>query len=287
MGHFVARTPVGPATTCGDGGTCSSVLSDTHRIPVAHRLGHVVGVLPLVVFRSWLFGCFAVSLPFVNYGGIVADDEATACPVGRGDRHGTVRRLGHIELRHDVPQFEKLPNKKHKVAMLLPLSHPSAKRGTASIERCAIRCVRLKKAGSPSSLAAESCSRLLQSFAHNMRDLGTPVHSRRLFDEVFDQFMFAIFVVGPRSQVDGAQSAAADFANDLIRAELPANERLLPGVGKKITGNGEGWLLDEAAGLFVRSEKRFYFASENFIAAAFIVEESRALVRIEIDGGIE
>ena len=38
----------------------------------------ITGVLPLVEFRSRLFGTFAVSLPFVNYGGIVADDEGAA-----------------------------------------------------------------------------------------------------------------------------------------------------------------------------------------------------------------
>ena len=36
------------------------------------------GVLPLVLFRSRLFGRFVVSLPFLNYGGVVAD--------GRGER---------------------------------------------------------------------------------------------------------------------------------------------------------------------------------------------------------
>ncbi|MDH4062917.1 MAG: peptidoglycan bridge formation protein FemAB, partial [Acidobacteriota bacterium] len=37
---------------------------------LARRDGVVVGVLPLVLFRSALFGRFAVSLPFVNYGGL-------------------------------------------------------------------------------------------------------------------------------------------------------------------------------------------------------------------------
>lgn len=44
----------------------------------ARRGGHVAGVLPLVFFRSRLFGTFAVSLPFVNYGGVLADDHAVA-----------------------------------------------------------------------------------------------------------------------------------------------------------------------------------------------------------------
>ena len=40
--------------------------------------GAIVGVLPAVVIRSWLFGRFMVSLPFVNYGGVLASSDAAA-----------------------------------------------------------------------------------------------------------------------------------------------------------------------------------------------------------------
>jgi hypothetical protein len=36
--------------------------------------GRTVGVLPLVVMRSRLFGRFVVSLPFLNEAGVLADD---------------------------------------------------------------------------------------------------------------------------------------------------------------------------------------------------------------------
>ena len=42
----------------------------------AQRDGRVVGVLPLVFFESRLFGRFAVSMPFLNYGGALADAHA-------------------------------------------------------------------------------------------------------------------------------------------------------------------------------------------------------------------
>src|SRR4026209_1395054 len=44
----------------------------------AREEGAIVGVLPLVVFRSRVFGNFAVSLPFVNYGGVLAEDGEVA-----------------------------------------------------------------------------------------------------------------------------------------------------------------------------------------------------------------
>src|SRR4029450_2958866 len=42
----------------------------------ARRNGAVGVVLPLVHFRSRLFGRFLVSVPFLNYGGVLASDAA-------------------------------------------------------------------------------------------------------------------------------------------------------------------------------------------------------------------
>src|SRR5688572_16624131 len=41
----------------------------------AREDGSLSGILPIVLFDSWLFGRFGVSLPFVNYGGVVATSE--------------------------------------------------------------------------------------------------------------------------------------------------------------------------------------------------------------------
>src|SRR4029453_342801 len=38
----------------------------------------ITGVLPLVEIRSWIFGRTMTSLPFVNYGGVVAESEPVA-----------------------------------------------------------------------------------------------------------------------------------------------------------------------------------------------------------------
>ena len=48
---------------------------------------------------------------------------------------------------------------------------------------------------------------------------------------------FAIFVVRSRRQINCAQTAPANFADDLVSAELPTNERFLYVVGKQIVRN--------------------------------------------------
>src|SRR4051812_9635032 len=45
---------------------------------IASRDGGIEGVLPLVQIDSRLFGRTLTSLPFLNYGGVVADSEAAA-----------------------------------------------------------------------------------------------------------------------------------------------------------------------------------------------------------------
>ncbi len=47
---------------------------------IARRGGHgdITGVLPLVEIRSLLFGRTMTSLPFVNYGGVLADSSTVA-----------------------------------------------------------------------------------------------------------------------------------------------------------------------------------------------------------------
>ena len=50
-------------------------FAHTTRHLLAKKEHRIVGILPLAVVKSLLFGRFLVSLPFFNYGGIVADDR--------------------------------------------------------------------------------------------------------------------------------------------------------------------------------------------------------------------
>lgn len=150
---------------------------------MARAGGAVVGVLPLVEIRSRIFGRTMTSVPFVNYGGVVADSQAAAEALlaAARDLAGT-RGCRHVELRHFDRRFETLPFKQHKVTMRLPLA--------AGIWDRLDRKVRnqIRKAMKSELVAARGGAELLPEFytvfTRNMRDLGTPVYSRRLFEEV-------------------------------------------------------------------------------------------------------
>ena len=62
--------------------------------------GEVRGVLPLVFLRSRLFGRFLVSMPFVNYGGLLVDNaEAKGALLREAEVLAMDLKASHIELR--------------------------------------------------------------------------------------------------------------------------------------------------------------------------------------------
>jgi serine/alanine adding enzyme len=154
---------------------------------IAHQGEEVAGLLPLVQIKSLLFGNSLTSLPFLNYGGVMADtaDVGEALVAAAGDQ-ARQRKCQHVELRHVARQFPNLPCKTHKVAMHLPL--------TPTIWDDLDRKVRnqVRKAEKSGLVVERGGEQLLADFyavfARNMRDLGTPVYSRRLFEEVLRTF---------------------------------------------------------------------------------------------------
>jgi len=150
----------------------------------------IVGVLPLVLFNSRVFGRFAVSLPFVNYGGVLARDAASAAALL--DRAAALRRerkLAHVELRHTARQFPDLQVRDHKVGMRLTLDRDCATAWT-QLDRKVRNQVRKAEKSQLSARAggAELLDRFYAVFACNMRDLGTPVYSRAFFAAVLAAF---------------------------------------------------------------------------------------------------
>jgi len=154
---------------------------------MARRDGAVAGVLPLVQIKSLLFGRTLTSLPFLNYGGVLADSSDSAqALIDASLREAQSRRCGHVELRHVAAQFPALPCKQHKVSMRLPLGPGLWDRLDRKVRN------QVRKAEKSGLTVERGGGELVDDFyavfARNMRDLGTPVYSRRLFDEVFRVF---------------------------------------------------------------------------------------------------
>jgi FemAB-related protein (PEP-CTERM system-associated) len=148
----------------------------------------LVGVLPLVHMKSRLFGNFLVSLPFVTYGGLLCRDEAAAQAL-LGLAAEIRRRSGakHVELRHCGDADPGLPDRRHKVAMVLPLAggEEGMWKGFGAKVRNQVR--KAKKAGLEAVWGGiELLDDFYTVFVRNMRDLGTPVYAKTFFAHVLE-----------------------------------------------------------------------------------------------------
>ena len=156
---------------------------------IARQSGRIVGVLPLIHIKSALFGSSLISLPYVNYSGVLADDAATARQLPAVAQQLS-RELGasHVELR-DTGNQNAAATKTHKVSMILPLptSDEALDRELGSKLRAQV-----KRASSHGLIfkfgGEELVSSFYQVFSRNMRDLGTPVYSRRFFSDIIRTF---------------------------------------------------------------------------------------------------
>jgi serine/alanine adding enzyme len=153
--------------------------------------GHgIAGVLPMVFFRSRIFGRFAVSMPFLNYGGVLADNaEVERALLAHAIEETRQAGATHLELRHTAQHFTELTPKRHKVAMELALA-PTVEAQWGALDRKVRNQVR--KAEKSDLHAATGGVELLPEFynvfAHNMRDLGTPVYGAAFFEQVLTAF---------------------------------------------------------------------------------------------------
>jgi FemAB-related protein (PEP-CTERM system-associated) len=171
-------------------GVITRAFGHRSRYLVAESEGRVVGVLPLVFFSSRVFGRFAVSLPFVNYGGVLADSRAAEAALLDAAVSATAAAGGsHLELRHLSRTFPALAARRHKVAMRRPLED-STDRLWNGLDRKLRNQVRKaeKSALEGDAGGAERLDDFYAVFARNMRDLGTPVYGIRFFREVLAAF---------------------------------------------------------------------------------------------------
>jgi FemAB-related protein (PEP-CTERM system-associated) len=162
--------------------------------------GQLLGGAPVTVMSSPLFGKFAVSMPYLNYGGIVCEYFDICCALM--DRLRELRaELGwkHVEIRSIHPGLGDHPSTK-KASMILQL--PSTEAALDKMLGSKVRA-QYKKAEAFLPECKVGGMELLDDFyrvfAHNMRDLGTPVYGKQWFSNVLQHpglnaFVLVIYV---------------------------------------------------------------------------------------------
>jgi FemAB-related protein (PEP-CTERM system-associated) len=145
--------------------------------------------MPLERVKSLLFGHYLVSMPFLNYGGPVGSDAAVRALAARGVELADQGKAKLLELRSRVALPIDLPVSHRKITVLLDLPEGDSKPlwdGIPAKVRSQVR--RPQKEGVTVTFGADQLDGFYHVFAHHMRDLGTPVQSRRLFEEIVRAF---------------------------------------------------------------------------------------------------
>ena len=89
---------------------------------LAERGDRIVGVLPLVLLSSRLFGRILCSMPFLNYGGPCAETETAArALIDEAVRRADRAQVEYLELRCAVPAPTELAVSRQKVSMTIAL----------------------------------------------------------------------------------------------------------------------------------------------------------------------
>jgi FemAB-related protein (PEP-CTERM system-associated) len=157
---------------------------------LAEEAGIVRGILPLVWQRSRLFGSFVTSMPFLNGGGIVADDPQVERLL-LDEAIAITRRLkaDHLELRHRSNHHLGLPTKTSKLVVVKAVNADSERMFQELDKKVRADVRKSQKSGFTAEFAGEEFFEdFYRVFAVNMRDLGTPVYSPRFFREIFRAF---------------------------------------------------------------------------------------------------
>lgn len=157
---------------------------------MAAESNELYGVLPLVHVCSRLFGSFLISVPFLNYGGIVAGNDAARDGLFNAARElAATHRATYVELRHETPLLENVPTKQHKVSMLLDLPEEPEKLWSGFKPKLRSQIRKPQKAGLSIRIGREEeLTHFYEVFSINMRDLGTPVYSRNFFAKILKNF---------------------------------------------------------------------------------------------------
>lgn len=206
----------------------------------------IAGVLPLIHFKSILFGRALISVPYLNAGGILADSpEIAEALLKRAEELGRELGVDYMELRYrerDPVCHERLVVRTHKVSMLLGLPGHAEDLFQSFPAKLRSQIRRPTKAGlyarvSGTDLPYEkSIDAFFSVFSEHMRDLGTPVYPKRLFHETVRHFgnrcRFVTIWKGDRPVAAGAligagTTAEVTWASALKRASRDSPNMLL------------------------------------------------------------
>lgn len=151
---------------------------------IAVQGAEIIGVLPLIRLKVPLRGSCLVSLPYCDLGGVLADYESIAEALRDYAIHlANEEQHKKVELRQSAKSDAVDSANKVRMILQLPDTSEELMKGFKAKLRSQIR--KPTKDGLTAELGgAELLADFYSIMTVNMRDLGSPVHSQRWFEQV-------------------------------------------------------------------------------------------------------
>jgi len=156
----------------------------------ARRADSTVGILLLIRQKSLLFGAHLCSLPYFDASGILADDaQAQGALVAEARRLMQELGAAWVELRESAPLGESLPSRTDKVTLHVALPADPAQLWGDLDAKVRNQVRKAQREGlTVRSGGTEMLDRFYAIYVRTMRDLGSPLHSRRFFRLILGHF---------------------------------------------------------------------------------------------------
>ncbi len=189
------------------GHRCSYLLARNREV--------VTGILPLTLIKSRLFGSSLTSLPYLDFAGLVAIDDASGKLLLEHARQlARDERVDYLELRQLTSLSDEYHTDTRKVTFTLELPPDIEQLWNALPSERRNRIRKATRAGLTVEFAAESALPVFyRVWTENMRDLGSPAHSLSFFRAILRAFGTA------------AQIALVKFQDEYIGSALCLHQK--------------------------------------------------------------
>jgi FemAB-related protein (PEP-CTERM system-associated) len=191
--RFVATMPAGTFFhRAGWAGVIETAFGHATHYTFTERDGAITGVLPLARVKTLLFGDALISNPFCVYGGpLAADAESEAALIAHAEALLIRTGASALEFRHRALVERPLPDWTERSDLYVTFRktiESDHERNMKAIPRKQRAMVRKGIQNGLASVSDRNVKLLHGIYAESVRNLGTPVFSRRYFQILMDVF---------------------------------------------------------------------------------------------------
>lgn len=155
---------------------------------IAKEDNEIRGILPLFLMKSVFFGTRLISIPFVYCGGVCADSsDATNELVNEAITIAKNLGIDYLELRNRSEYLKFSATNYTFVTSILELS-PDSEDVFKKMSKNKRKTIRKSEKQNLKAEWGNDAKSFYRIYAHNMRDLGTPVHSYNFSYNILHNF---------------------------------------------------------------------------------------------------